>query len=70
MNWLRTRLRRWLGIHDDTTVRRAILAEMDADRVWLEMPTDDPALALHRRHTIAEQRQMAIRLGYREEPGV
>lgn len=65
MNWLRNRIRRWLGVPTRTDIRTIVLREIDADTVWREgQATETHSVRRRRRHA---ERDAAIHFGGRED---
>lgn len=66
---IRTLIRRWLGIREDHQIRNMIWGEIDADAVWRNQPGIDRRNARAERFDLRYEREAAIRLGHRENPG-
>lgn len=66
---IRAAIRRWLGVPSYLEARAITLAEMDADTVWKSPPSETGLTASAERRELRNVREVAIRLGYRENPG-
>lgn len=66
---IRRAIRRWLGVPSYLETRAIALAEADADAVWKAEPGVGRRNPKAERRDLAAAREIAIRLGHRENPG-